>query len=155
MFFSQYQIYYFRQLQCELWDLLHCSPHKHKNRMQPFSSARFSCKESSLGTVKEDYHLGGFLFFTKLDSKNKTKTIMNCRIDLQPCTLLCRTHLALLHFFPGSLRSRFQSMSLHTVLTYSTLCQAFLSVCLWKQEPWILPDTRQLWAVVYIFICGY
>lgn len=62
--------FYFRQYQHELWNWLHLSPHKHKNRIHAFGSARFSCQEPSLGTLR-DNHLGGF--FLNKTGQQKTK----------------------------------------------------------------------------------
>lgn len=121
MFIFQCQVYcrfISVQFQCELWNRLHRGLHRHQNRIHSFCSARFSCQGSKLGTVKEAHHLGGFFLY----KTGQQKTIVNCLIGLQQRSLVCQTHLALLHLFPRSVRSWFHNsytavQSLLTVLT--------------------------------------
>lgn len=59
--------FYFRQYQSDLWKRLHCSPHKCKNSVYPFSSGRFSLREANLGSGKDLIFGWIFFFLTKLD----------------------------------------------------------------------------------------
>lgn len=136
------------------WTLewLHCSPHKHKNRI-PSALPDFLVKNPILAPCKATIWVDFSL--TKLDSKRQKWIVWS----VFSSTLLSDP-LSSASSVPGSLWSRFHNsyaavQSLLTVLTYSTLCQAFLSVCLWRQEPWILPDIHLLEALVYILVCGY
>lgn len=102
---------------------MHCCPHKHKNRIHSFNSSRFYSQESSVGTVEEHYHLGGFFPYKTGQQKENHSEWSD---PFQQCTLVCQPNLALLHFFPVSVSSWFHNsyravQSLLTVLTYSSL----------------------------------
>lgn len=94
--------------------------------------------------------LGGFV----LNWVGQQRTTVNCLTGLQQYTLFYVRFIQLRFIcFLGSVRLWFHNsytavQSLLTVLTYSTLCQAFLSIC-------GVPDIHLAQAVVYIFLCGY
>lgn len=104
-------------------------------------------QEPGLWNIKS-CHLGGLLL---------NKTVVKNSSDHQQNTVVT-FYIALRHLFYGFVRLQFHNsytavQSLPTILTI--LCRAYLSVCLWRQEPWSLPDSHLLQAVVYIFVCGY
>lgn len=69
--------FFSRHFRNELRHWSHCSPHKHKNRILPSSSARFSWQESGLGA---------FVW--------TAETIQICLIGLQHLTI-CSIHIAM------------------------------------------------------------